>query len=307
MKLGYFADGLWAHKALDRLLQSEDLTVAFIVARFDQPDPILREYACRMKIPFYTQTNVNDPGFIRLVHDHQCDIHVSMSFDQIFKKTLIESAPKGFINCHAGALPFYRGRNVVNWALINGETQLGITVHYVDEGIDTGDIILQRFVPIDAGDDYGTLLTKAVDYCAEILSSALLSIAHGTVTRIPQSSIHPVGFYCSQRKSGDEWIDWTWPSTRIHNFVRGIATPGPCARTCAESKELAVLKTELVEHAPGYLDRPGTVVGLDGHGSIVKTGDTVLRVTKVADVAPLQVLENERVPRLKIGTQLKGE
>ena len=71
-----------------------------------------------------------------------------MSFNQIFRKDIINLTPIGIINCHAGKLPFYRGRNILNWVLINDEKEFGITVHFVDEGIDTGDIILQKTFPI---------------------------------------------------------------------------------------------------------------------------------------------------------------
>lgn len=304
MKLGYFADGPWAHKTLDKILESDNLQVAFIVARFDNADPVLREYSDRLNIPYYLHPNVNSSDFIQMIGSHRCDIYVSMSFNQILKNEIINSVSKGFINCHAGALPFYRGRNILNWALINGEKQFGVTVHYIDEGIDTGDIILQQFAEITDNDDYSSLLEKAIDLCADILPDALLLIAQGTAQRIKQESIHPVGFYCSQRSFGDEWIDWNQPSIRIHNFIRAITLPGPGARTCRKNKEIAVLKTELIDQAPSYIDRPGSIVGHDHLGVIIKTGDTSLRITKVADVASSGMLENERVPRFTIGSTL---
>lgn len=301
MKIGYFADGPWAHKALDRILDDSRLEVVFIVARYDTADPVLRRYAEAIGIPFYLHPDVNSLDFIQSIERHQPDLLVSMSFNQILKKQIITAAPLGFINCHAGALPFYRGRNILNWALINGEEQFGVTVHYVDEGIDTGDIILQRFAPITSNDDYGTLLTKAIDLCAELLPEALVLIAEGKASRIRQDSIHPVGFYCSQRRDGDEWIDWSLPSMRIHNLIRGISRPGPGARSIWNGTTVAILKSALIDAAPNYIDRPGTIVGRDENGVTVKTGDSTIRLLQVANVAKDGSLEKIRIPRFRFG------
>ncbi|MEF8797734.1 MAG: methionyl-tRNA formyltransferase [Salinivenus sp.] len=302
LTIGYFGDGRWARRALDRIVERPELRVLFIVGRHGDPDPELRAYAERLDVPFATDPDVNRPDFVDAVRQYEADLHVSMSFDQILGRELIDLAPEGFINCHAGALPFYRGRNVLNWALINGEDRFGVTVHYVEETIDTGDIILQRFADIAETDDYASLLDKAVALCADVLPDALLQIRAGEVDPTPQDEIHPVGFYCSGRREGDEWIDWTWTSERIHNFVRGIAPPAPGARTLLGDDRLALLRTELIDEAPAYIDRPGTVVGRDPEGIVVKTGDTSIRVRRVADLDPDDGLSNERVPEHPIGT-----
>ena len=171
---------------------------------------------------------------------------------------------------------------MLNWAIINGETEFGVTVHHVDEGIDTGDIILQEMVPIAPEDDYGTVLAKAHEVCAALLVRALKRLRAGDAPRIPQSSIHPVGSYCGARREGDEWIDWAWPSERIHNFIRGIAPPGPAARSVLDGDEIAIVASELIPGAPSYLGTPGEVVGRAGAGVVVKTGTSTLRLVRAA-------------------------
>ena len=101
------------------------------------------------------------------------------------------------------------GRNILNWALINDEKEFGISVHYVDDGIDTGDLILQRSFPITDGDDYSSLLSIAYRECPIILFDALKLIYYNEVVPIKQNTIHPIGTIFSQRKIGDEFIDWT--------------------------------------------------------------------------------------------------
>lgn len=304
MRIGYFADGVWAHQALDRILATPQLEVVFIVARFNSPDPVLKRYAKKLKVPYLVHQNVNLPDFIARIQEYCADLYVSMSFDQIFKANIIKATPKGFINCHAGTLPFYRGRNVLNWALINGEKKFGVTVHYVSEGIDTGDIVLQRYSEIDLLDDYGSVLSKATSLCADTLHEALLVIEEDRVQFIKQNSIHPVGFYCGRRGPGDEYLNWEWTSERIYNFVRAITFPGPCARTFLKKQELAIVQTELISDAPVYIGTVGEIVGRNATSVMIKTGDSTLRITKVADVTKTGNIVNERTPSFPIGMRL---
>jgi len=123
-----------------------------------------------------------------------------MSFNQIFKKAIIVMPHLKTINCHDGKLPFYRGRNILNWVLINDEKEFGITVHYENEGVDRGDIILQRCYAITEEDDYRTLLSSAEVNCAKDLYDAIKLIQSGKIDPIKQNTIHPVEHYCNIRK-----------------------------------------------------------------------------------------------------------
>jgi len=139
--IGYFADGPWAHRAFKKLIEDETIEIAFICVRYDTKDLILQNLGQTYDIDVLSAPNVNAPAFIALLRQYNADLFVSMSFNQIFKHEIIHLPSMKTINCHAGKLPFYRGRNILNWVLINDEKEFGITVHYVDEGIDTGDII----------------------------------------------------------------------------------------------------------------------------------------------------------------------
>jgi methionyl-tRNA formyltransferase len=300
MRIGYFGDGRWAHQALGSIVETSDLNVACIVARHHNPDPVLKDWSEELSIPFFAPKNVNASSFLSQLKALEIDINVSMSYNQILRSEAIQAAPKGFINCHAGALPFYRGRNILNWALINGEDRFGVTVHYVDDGIDTGDIIAQRFGVITTSDTYASLLDKAVGLCSDALIEALYKIQDGTFSATPQEEIHPVGFYCSNRREGDEWIDWSWTTERIYNLIRALVPPGPGARTLDDGHPVVITDAEKILHAPSYIDRPGTVVGREKDGIIVKTGDTSLKVKEIANWN--QGVEHRRVPQHRIGT-----
>ena len=217
-----------------------------------------------------------------------------MSYNQIFKNRITNLPPYKTINCHAGKLPFYRGRNILNWVLINDEKEFGITVHYIDEGIDTGDIITQKTFPISDNDNYKSLLTVAFVECGNLLYQAIKLIQSGNANPVPQRSIHPVGFYCGIRGEGDEVINWNQSSRDVFNFIRSVCSPGPVARTSLNGQEIKINKSVLISNAPAYKCIPGQVVGKTNDGYIVKTLDS-----------SLEVLELETSVKIKIGDRFK--
>jgi len=305
MKIGYFADGPWSHKAIETLV-AEGYEICFITPRFDTQDPVLKDWAEKLDVPFLISENVNDPEFIKLLHEYNPDLLISMSFNQILRSDIINFAPLGFINCHAGKLPFYRGRNPLNWAIINDEKSIGVTVHFIDEGIDTGDIVTQLEVPILESDNYGTLLDKTIDACPKALLDAVTKLNSGDYERIIQTDIDPIGTYFGRRVVGDEVIDWKLSSRRLHNFIRAITIPGPCARTTLPNgDELAIVESTEIKGAPSYIATTGEVIGRCEDGVVLKTSDTTLLVKKVALVLGDGTLGAIHTPKYRIGTRFQ--
>jgi methionyl-tRNA formyltransferase len=237
-------------------------------------------FAEKYGIDYLKHENINSNEFIKYIKKYNCDLFISMSFDQIFKREIINLPKHKIINCHAGKLPFYRGRNVLNWVLINDEEEFGITVHYVSEGIDTGDIILQRTFPITDNDNYFTLLNKAYIECSKILFDSVKLIQNGSVKLIKQQDIHPIGFYCGRRQEGDEVIDWNQTSRELFNFIRAICKPGPMAQSKVNNKIIKINNSTLIENACIYKGTVGQVVGKSEKGLYIKTKDTVLHITE---------------------------
>ena len=278
LKIGYFGDGPWAHEAFKRLIQDETVEIKFVAVRYDTQDPALIRLAEAQQIPIELNRNINSDEFMDKMKTYDVDLFVSMSFNQIFKTRMIHLPPYGTINCHAGKLPFYRGRNILNWALINDEKEFGITVHYVDEGIDTGDIILQRTYPITDQDDYRTLLDRAYMGCAAILYDAIKQIQHGKVNAVSQDSIDKIGMYCGIRRAGDEIIEWNSTSRQIFNFVRALCRPGPTAISVLNGSMMHINRVRLIEGAREYINIPGQILGKTQDGFYVKTKDTFIEV-----------------------------
>ncbi|EAL4745838.1 formyl transferase [Campylobacter jejuni] len=129
---------------------------------------------------------MNSKEFLNELKKYSNDLLVSMSFDQIFKEELLKLYPRKIINCNAGKLPFYRDRNILNWALINDEKEFGISVHFIDKGINTGDIILQKTYEIKDSDDYTTLLNLCHKECASLLYESLILFLEDNVKAYKQ-------------------------------------------------------------------------------------------------------------------------
>jgi methionyl-tRNA formyltransferase len=288
-KIGYFADGPWSHRALEKFLYDASIDIAFICVRHDKLDPVLKKQAELHKIDFFSHPKINSDEFFQKVSRYDCDLFISMSFNQIFRKRLIEYPRLKTINCHAGKLPFYRGRNILNWVLINDEKEFGITAHYIDEGIDTGDILGQKLFPITDEDNYATLLERAYSGCAELLYETVKQLEVGKVVPKQQTDIHPLGFYCTGRVEGDERLNWNNSSRDIFNFVRALCRPGPEARTFIKDVEIQINRVELIQDAPVYKGIPGAVLGVCPEGLLVKTADSYLKVVEWSGIDKVRI------------------
>lgn len=289
MRIGYFADGPWAHKAFEKIIKDKSIEIVFMTVRFDKRDNVLLSLAEKYNIPIELSNNINSQAFIDSIKKYQADVFVSMSFNQIFRGEIRNLPKLRTINCHAGKLPFYRGRNILNWALINDEREFGITVHYMDSGIDTGDIILQETYPITDSDDYATLLERAYNGCADVLYRAVKMIQENKVSAIKQTDIDPVGWYCGMRGDGDEVIDWSQSSRDLFNFIRALCVPGPQATSWIDGNKITINRARMVEGAHTYKNIPGQVIGKTLDGLLIKTGDTMLEITEYTYAGKVRV------------------
>ncbi len=297
MKILFFGDGSWAAESLLRL-RAAGMNLLGVVLRTRPSDGSLEEAARRLELPLFQPQRVNDPAFLAQIAELGPDLNLSVSYDQILRAPILASAPLGFVNFHAGKLPYYRGRSVLNWALINGETEIGYTGHYVDEGIDTGDIILQRTMPVGWTESYGDVMARMIAAFPALVLDTVQILASGSAHRQPQS--HLPGSYFPARGPGDEWLDWSDTSRNLHNKIRGISRPGPGARTLLEGRPVTLWRAYYDPAWPSYLATPGQVVGRKpGEGVVVKTGDSTLLVLEAQEEG-----EPPAAPTWRIGTRL---
>jgi methionyl-tRNA formyltransferase len=184
----------------------------------------------------------------------------------------------GTINLHASLLPKYRGAAPINWAIINGERETGVTTFFIEEKVDTGAILLQRQVPIGPEETAGQLHDRLALVGAELLVETVNQIAEGKAVPVPQRG-EPSRAPKIVREMCE--IDWRKPAVQIHNLVRGLC-PFPGAFTYLEGKLLKVYRTQVVKPF-GHGKRPGQVARVDRKGGIihVATGEGVLALTEV--------------------------
>jgi methionyl-tRNA formyltransferase len=280
MRLILFADGAWAVNSLAELLRSGH-TIVGVVLRMKPSSQDLDEIANGHGIPVLRPPKVNAPDFVGMVQNLRPDLGISIAYNQIFRRDSYTFLPHGLVNFHAGKLPLYRGRNVVNWAILNGETEIGLTCHFVDDGIDTGDIILQKTFPIHWNDGYGDVLCRIVSEFPSFVREAVTLIASGTFESRTQSLSE--GTYFPGRGPDDEWLDWNDTSFNLYNKVRAITRPGPGARTVFTDTgaEVRIWRAHYDPSWKEYIATPGVTVGRTASGSYVKTSDSVLLVEEI--------------------------
>lgn len=249
--------------------------IAAVVTQPDRPKgrgkkempPPIKKTAVSLHIPVFQPLKIKDPGFISLLNNLRPDVIVVVAYGRILPREILELPPYGCINLHASLLPKYRGAAPIHRAIINGEKITGITTMYMDEGLDTGDMILRHTTPIQAEDNAGDIHDRLALLGAQLLVETLDLVEKGQAPRVPQSG---PSSYAPLLATEDEKISWDQPARDIHNQVRGM-TPWPGTRTTMGGKVLKIWHTGcLGEDETAYL--PGQVVSTGQEGIVVQTG-----------------------------------
>lgn len=244
--------------------------LAGVVTRIDKPagrgravaQPAVKIAAQQMGLTVHQPRRVRDPEFVETLRKIAPDAIVVAAYGQILPRDILGLPKYGCVNIHASLLPLYRGAAPINWAIINGETETGITIMQMDEGMDTGAILMQESMPIGPKDTAGTVTEKLSDLGARLIEKALPLIEAGTLRPVQQD--HAKATLAPILKKQDGLIDWTSSATEIHNRVRGV-DPWPGAYTYLDGKLIKILETEVAG-------------GQEGAGVIHERADGVLEV-----------------------------
>lgn len=250
--------------------------VVGLVRRADAHDPVVQQ-ALEKGIAVFGDTSMG--AIERLVTTLHPDCVVVSSYDRILPAALMRQCP--FVNVHYAPLPEYRGRATVNWALINGESEVAISIHELVPQLDGGQILFQERVPIGARDTVATLYDKLNDIQCAALGNAVAGFLAGNAGRAQDQTRATYG--CT-RLPGDGEIDWSAPTDRIDRLIRALAAPFPGAFTYLNGQRLAVLRAAVPPNTPRYVGRiPGRVIGRSASEGWVDvlTGDGVLRLVDV--------------------------
>ncbi len=245
---------------LEALLRNGFEIVAVFTYADDSDENIwfasVAELAARHDIPVYTPDDINHPLWLEKIREMKPDILFSFYYRDLLSKALLEIPGKGCFNLHGSLLPKYRGRVPTNWALINGETETGVTLHAMTVSTDNGDIVCQQSVAIEPHDTAKTLIDKQVEAASSMLDEYLPSIKNGKLTLTPQDQA--AATYFGGRTAADGVIDWSRSASEIHNLVRAVTQPYPGAFTYAGQRELLVWEVEALAQESDA--QPGTIL-----------------------------------------------
>lgn len=228
-------------------------------------------------IPVIAPEDVNAEEPVATVAQTHPDFLFSFYFRNMLKAPLLSLPRRGALNLHGSLLPRYRGRAPVNWVLVEGESETGVTLHYMDERADHGDVVAWQRVTIDR-DDCALSLTRKLAGAAEaLLRVEIPRLAAGRAARVPQDHARATKF--GGRRPADGAIDWQWPAERVRNLVRAVTDPWPGAFTRLRSRKLMIWWAETEPR--GEPRAPGEI-RLDARGvPWVATGDGALALTRV--------------------------
>ncbi len=215
------------------------------------------DLAARNSIPVYSPERI-DADLIARVAALGPAVIYSIYYRHLLPDVILNSATIGAFNMHGSLLPKYRGRAPVNWMIVNGEREAGLTLHHMVARADAGDIVAQRACAIDDSDTALTLYRKLVPLGAEIMRENHPLIVTGRAPRIKQDL--SCGSYFGRRRPEDGRIDWRWPARRIFNLARAVTHPYPGAFCYASGRKLFIWETRIASE-DGARGAPGEIVG----------------------------------------------
>ncbi len=207
------------------------------------------------------------------------DAGICVGFMEIIRNNIFSIPSYGILNLHCGKLPFYRGRAPISRTLIDGNSYLTMTIHKIDEGVDSGDILLEKEIEISDDDNVNTLYEKCCEISSEAVKLALEKLQKGKATFMKQDlEKHPE----ANKKISEEEsrIDWSKSSRQIHNLIRAITIPYPCAKTYFGDNKLCIIESEIITE-DGTDFQNGEVVNVDNEMISVQCGKGILGIKRL--------------------------
>ena len=236
----------------------------------------VKEKALEYDIPVFQPVKVQEKSCVEKLDSYKADVMVVVAFGQILPREILELTPYGCINVHASLLPKYRGAAPIQWSIIDGETVTGVTTMQMDEGLDTGDMLLKTEVPLEPDETGGSLHDKLSAAGAKLCVETLKALEEKTVTPEKQGETPTKYARMLDKELGK--IDWTKDAASIERLVRGL-NPWPSAYTSWEGKTMKIWSAEVVDReckAPC-----GTVAEVTKTDFSVQTGKGLLKVTEL--------------------------
>ena len=274
MRLVILANQNWGIEAIEALRNDYEISQVFThPSDMDKHDSVwydsVEDYCKNKNLPVKSTSNLDDDDF-KKIEQINPDLIVSVNWRRLVPKRIFQLPKLGMINIHPSLLPKYRGMSPINWVVINGETESGITVHFVDETADTGDIILQKKFTISETETAKDVYDKSISLYPSIMKETLKILTSSTFVRKSQNKMEPRFFY-SRRFPKDGKIDWNNSREKIFNLIRGLSDPYPNAFFYYNNKQILVKTASLVKNDLRGL--PGRICSITDDGIIVTCGN----------------------------------
>ena len=281
MKIVFMGTPDYAATALEAIITA-GYEVTGVVCQPDKPKgrsgalaacPV-KECALKYGLPVFQPERIKRAEAVEELKKFPADVFVVAAFGQILSEEILTMPKYGCINIHASLLPKYRGAAPIQWCIVDGEQETGVTIMQMDAGIDTGDILFTRTVPITKEETGGSLFDKLSRAGAELIVEALPKIEAGDFT--PQKQEEAQSNYARMLKKEDGEISWRSTAEEIERLVRGM-NPWPSAYTFYNGKQLKIWKAEALAESTNDL-QPGTISGIGKVGFDIVCGNGILRV-----------------------------
>lgn len=309
MKIVFMGTPDFAVPTLENLIES-DHEVIGVITQPDKPKgrggavqyPPVKETALANDIPVYQPKKVKDPVFIKTLEEMAPDVIVVVAFGQILSKSILNLPKYGCLNVHASLLPKLRGSAPIQWAIINGEKETGVTAMYMDVGIDTGDMLKKVVIPIEEKETGGSLHDKLAVLGGPLILSVLEELEAGTAVREKQDDSLSSHVKMLDKELGN--IKWDMEAVEIERLIRGL-NPWPSSYTFLSGKMLKIWAADVIDI--DYEAENGKIVDINKEGIVVSTakGALVIRELQLQGKKRMNVDAFLRGNSLEIGTILK--
>jgi methionyl-tRNA formyltransferase len=258
-----------------------------VVAVVTQPDkakgrgkkvspPPVKVLAESLDIPVLQPVKIKTEEFRNGLLSYHPDLIVVAAYGRILPQSLLELAPLGCINVHGSLLPRYRGAAPIQWAVIKGESEVGVTIIQMDAGMDTGDVLLKARIEAEPDETAGSLFEKLAGLGGETLLKAIKGLKEGSIFPVPQD--HDLATLAPMLKKDDGLIDWSKDAREIECLIRGL-DPWPSAYCFLDNTRLRLFRPEVVNQTSEA--QPGTVLRANGQGLLIACGRDTLRIQEI--------------------------
>jgi methionyl-tRNA formyltransferase len=282
--MGYHNIGYACLQALIEMCGELGDDIVAVVTHADDPKENIwfasvRDLAFENHLPVYQPADPNDPAFVTAMQALQPDWLFSCYYRAMLKQPLLDLPRLGALNLHGSLLPRYRGRCPLNWVLVHGEAETGITLHYMEAKADRGDIVAQKVIPITPEDTAVTLLARMTAAAGEMFRESYPRLRSGQAVRRPQE--HDQASYFGGRRPEDGKIDWGQPATAIYNLMRAVTHPYPGAFSMLAGRRLYIWNGRALAAPLAAPEAPGLITAaIPGEGLLVATGSGTFLITQ---------------------------